>query len=223
MRLPCPAKHAWAPRHVARSRPYSAWASLPSPSPSLCTIRVRSGQVKVASTPKRLLHLSDGHRCEVGHASPTIYALSTPPGRAAIAVLRISGPACGHVSSLGSPNDRSDVTRADLSFLVSRPCGAQASTGRCAGVVPAQSTREQGYAAGRWSLGLVLPSAEERHGRRGLGAAHTRRACHRHRRAGRYLAVRLARAGDPICRARRVHPSSLSQRPPRSDPGRGDG
>ncbi|MCJ1462536.1 tRNA modification GTPase gtpbp3, mitochondrial [Pseudocyphellaria aurata] len=32
----------------------------------------------------------------------TIYALSTPPGRSAIAIIRISGPACLHVRSLGS-------------------------------------------------------------------------------------------------------------------------
>lgn len=32
-------------------------------------------------------------------ADPTIYALSTPPGRSAIAIIRISGPACLHVRS----------------------------------------------------------------------------------------------------------------------------
>jgi tRNA modification GTPase len=31
------------------------------------------------------------------HGDPTIYALSTAPGRAAIAIIRISGPACNHI------------------------------------------------------------------------------------------------------------------------------
>lgn len=35
----------------------------------------------------------------IHHEQPTIYALSTAPGKAAIAVIRISGPACRQVGS----------------------------------------------------------------------------------------------------------------------------
>lgn len=42
---------------------------------------------------RRFLHPSHTHVQE-----PTIYALSTAPGRAAIAVIRVSGPACKQVS-----------------------------------------------------------------------------------------------------------------------------
>ncbi|KAL4776186.1 hypothetical protein BDW60DRAFT_107879 [Aspergillus nidulans var. acristatus] len=48
-----------------------------------------------ATVPSRLLHGVDS----------TIYALSTAPGRAAIAVVRVSGPACVSVGELHFPSE----------------------------------------------------------------------------------------------------------------------
>jgi len=68
--------------------------------------RVQSIVTRPSSSPlvpgkARPLTTSSLHRCPSGkyldvanHEDPTIYALSTAPGRAAIAIIRISGPAC---------------------------------------------------------------------------------------------------------------------------------
>lgn len=51
-----------------------------------------------ASTTQRAHHSNAFVKTSVNAGETTIYALSTAPGRAAIAVIRISGPACVEVS-----------------------------------------------------------------------------------------------------------------------------
>jgi hypothetical protein len=47
--------------------------------------------------PLRLLHRHPYHSTPISYEEPTIYALSTASGKAAIAVIRVSGPACTQV------------------------------------------------------------------------------------------------------------------------------
>ena len=75
-----------------------------------------------------------------GHAPPaattapadddTIYALATAPGRAAIAIVRISGPACLEVRR-PLPAARQALTRVGLRSAVSGPAAAEAAAGGC--------------------------------------------------------------------------------------------
>ncbi|KAK7526492.1 mitochondrial GTPase [Phyllosticta citriasiana] len=61
----------------------------------------------IASWPSKCPRPRQSRAFHPSHSSspePTIYALSTAPGRAAIAVIRISGPACAHIYRSLCPN-----------------------------------------------------------------------------------------------------------------------
>ncbi|KAK2743458.1 mitochondrial splicing system protein [Onygenales sp. PD_40] len=86
-----------------RRHPFSAlrWALNPRPSwPRLCYLDTFKGKLGLRLNPLKVSSPCVTRRWNtsgVGGSLPTIYALSTAPGRGAIAIVRISGPSCAEI------------------------------------------------------------------------------------------------------------------------------
>jgi tRNA modification GTPase len=89
-----------------------------SPIPKSCPLAVLSASAFATKTNQsrtwniRRSLIFSRHQSSISESStrfygdPTIYALSTAPGRAAIAIIRISGPACNHVYNSLCPGQK---------------------------------------------------------------------------------------------------------------------
>jgi hypothetical protein len=77
--------------------------------PSLCAIRNRNGFLTTSRplSSNRVLRAVEGEQLALNSQEETIFALSTAAGKAAIAVIRISGPACVEVEKLMTMTSRS--------------------------------------------------------------------------------------------------------------------
>ncbi|KAK8212730.1 small GTP-binding protein [Phyllosticta capitalensis] len=98
-------RQACAFRRASLRRPLSILTRPLVCSSSLPSIRTTNFPSWTESSPSATIiaswstktHSRDLHQSHGSSHEPTIYALSTAPGRAAIAVVRISGPACAHI------------------------------------------------------------------------------------------------------------------------------
>ncbi|KAK8249280.1 small GTP-binding protein [Phyllosticta capitalensis] len=98
-------RQACAFRRASLRRPLSILTRPLVCSSSLSSIRTTKFPSWTESSPSATIiaswstktHSSGLHQNHGSSHEPTIYALSTAPGRAAIAVIRISGPACAHI------------------------------------------------------------------------------------------------------------------------------
>jgi hypothetical protein len=102
----------------------------------------------------------------IRHEDPTIYALSTAPGKAAIAVIRASGPACKTVQLHTILRQSQSNLAIDIQWIVSLDCLPEATLCDTSKAIQPSITSITCDATRCWCARPVLPCAEHRDWRR---------------------------------------------------------
>lgn len=171
--------------------------------------RRTSGQARAFSSSRPSKFMLDG--------DSTIYALSTATGRAAIAVVRVSGPACTSVriprkTTQPHPvNPQTNKPFPDIQEPLSqRPAS---KTALCSPPHPLRprSTPHQKYNSRRRLLSPLLPRATNSNRRRHPRTPHPRRTRNNKSRPLSHRTDKYNLTSSPVRRTRRVHTACVHE------------
>lgn len=183
---------------LSRSRQLS---SSIAPLPTLRQRQLPGPSCSRSSLPRRATFSTRHHsslsaestQVQPSHHGDTIYALSTAAGKAGIAVIRISGPACQQVSSsqVSMSHSRSLCATLNADSVIDLPCSVP---GKGVSQTPIRSSQDslstwpdRSRCSRLGSPGTILSVPTHRHRRGRSRATHPRRQRHSQGRPGRHL------------------------------------